>query len=303
MLTPFGLKVRQIRLEKGVKLLDLAGALGKSAAYVSAIETGRKPLPDHFEQEVAEVLQLTADEKSEVFQAADRTREKLKVGGLSAESRELVAEFARSVDRLNDSQIEAFKKLIRDTEFKMAADETPFHRRRRGFLVTGRSQDAIWGIANRARKLLDPSDGEQFPVMEVIEFVLPTMIPGFVLDIRSSEELDGDEARAIPAKNMIVFAESTYSEACRGVGRARFTAAHELAHMIMHRDVEFARPSDDFPIYRDAEWQADTFAGALLMPFQKVRACADSDEVAEKCGVTFAAAEVMCGKYAQKYRT
>lgn len=73
--------------------------------------------------------------------------------------------------------------------------------------------------------------------------------------------------------------------------------------MIMHRDVEFARPSDDFPIYRDAEWQADTFAGALLMPFQKVRACADSDEVAEKCGVTFAAAEVMCGKYAQKYRT
>ena len=45
MTTPFGQKVREMRHETGTTLKDLADALGVSQAYLSALETGRRPRP------------------------------------------------------------------------------------------------------------------------------------------------------------------------------------------------------------------------------------------------------------------
>jgi transcriptional regulator with XRE-family HTH domain len=45
MTTPFGQKVREMRHETGTTLKDLAEALGVSQAYISALETGRRPRP------------------------------------------------------------------------------------------------------------------------------------------------------------------------------------------------------------------------------------------------------------------
>lgn len=47
--------------------------------------------------------------------------------------------------------------------------------------------------------------------------------------------------------------------------RERFTLAHELGHLVLHR---FRRPSDD----AQAEFEAHRFAGALLMPEEDARA-------------------------------
>ena len=54
-MTPFGLKLRQLRRQKGVTLQEQADVLGVSAAYISALEHGQrgKPSPafvDQFEQ-------------------------------------------------------------------------------------------------------------------------------------------------------------------------------------------------------------------------------------------------------------
>ena len=78
--------------------------------------------------------------------------------------------------------------------------------------------------------------------------------------------------------------------------------AHELAHFLMHREVSLARmkPSDDHPIYRDSEWQADTFAGALLMSSSHLSSFETQYDAAEKCKITYSAAEVMWDKYEKK---
>ena len=51
------------------------------------------------------------------------------------------------------------------------------------------------------------------------------------------------------------------------------------------------------PIYRDAEWQADVFAGGLLMSARHANSFVNAEDAAAKCGITPAAARVMLSKY------
>lgn len=63
------------------------------------------------------------------------------------------------------------------------------------------------------------------------------------------------------------------SEPCR----SRFTACHEVGHAILHTlqlenlrkpsdGIELYRRKEDIPTYQRADWQAETFASAILMP-------------------------------------
>jgi hypothetical protein len=77
----------------------------------------------------------------------------------------------------------------------------------------------------------------------------------------------------------IVLSEATYDELECADGRARFSLAHELCHAcahartliqlmrIDHKRLGMLRSdSGETPAYRDSEWQANYFAGAILMP-------------------------------------
>lgn len=44
-MTPFGAKIREMREERGVTLKEMAAALGVSAAYLSALEHGKRGRP------------------------------------------------------------------------------------------------------------------------------------------------------------------------------------------------------------------------------------------------------------------
>ena len=46
MLTRFGKKLRTLRLEKDQRLKDMADELGVTAAYLSAVENGKRSVPD-----------------------------------------------------------------------------------------------------------------------------------------------------------------------------------------------------------------------------------------------------------------
>lgn len=46
MTTHFGKEMKKLRIDVGMTLIDMANAIGVSAAFLSAIETGRKRIPD-----------------------------------------------------------------------------------------------------------------------------------------------------------------------------------------------------------------------------------------------------------------
>lgn len=53
-----GVTLRTLRMTRGWKLGDLATEMGISYAYLSNIEAGRKPLPDHLLARAARLLDV-----------------------------------------------------------------------------------------------------------------------------------------------------------------------------------------------------------------------------------------------------
>ena len=80
MLTPFGIATRKLRLDKGMRLLDLARLTRCSAAFISAIETGRKAIPrDNYVAKVAAAMELSPAECRDLERAADQARKEVRV--------------------------------------------------------------------------------------------------------------------------------------------------------------------------------------------------------------------------------
>lgn len=287
MLTPFGKALRQIRIEYGLKLLDVAKALGLSSAFLSALESGRKTIPDGFVTKISKSLpQLNAGNVKDLRKAADQTRKEVKVDTLEAEDREMVAAFARSISELSPEQ----KADIKSKLLMSLDGETPF-RREVGMLVSPLSRAKITGLAEQVRDAVLESNQIAFPIIEFIELSMGTVIPDFHFQVRDCEEMGPMEGLVIGTRCTLVLREDVYEQACAGVGRARFTAAHELGHFLMHRNVSMARSRGaDTQIFYDSEWQADTFAGALLMSSRHLPLLRDADHAAKVCGMSPAAA-------------
>ena len=71
MTTPFGETIRRLREERGVTQKQMAEAIGVSAAYLSALEHGRRGTPSfNFLQRVAGYFNVIWYEAEELFSIA-----------------------------------------------------------------------------------------------------------------------------------------------------------------------------------------------------------------------------------------
>jgi Zn-dependent peptidase ImmA (M78 family) len=84
-----------------------------------------------------------------------------------------------------------------------------------------------------------------------------------------------EEAKTDVLVGTIYIKESVFNEAAhKRYCRAHYTIAHEIGHFILHRalnTLNFARTSEagSYKVYENPEWQADTFASELLMPYEQ----------------------------------
>ncbi|MCL1914983.1 MAG: ImmA/IrrE family metallo-endopeptidase [Eubacteriaceae bacterium] len=120
--------------------------------------------------------------------------------------------------------------------------------------------------------------------------------PKFCFEVVECHELPHDYAETLPQQNLIRVREDVYHNAIKGDGRARFTLAHELGHLLMHSNgvIALAR-NESIHKYMDPEWQANTFAGELLV---NPGLCVGRTAVfiAEKSKVSLQVAEIQLSK-------
>ena len=106
--------------------------------------------------------------------------------------------------------------------------------------------------------------------------------------------MKGRYAEALPQRNLMRIREDVYINASNDIGRDRFTLAHEVGHFILHGEgrVALARTNEEnIPAYRKPEWQANTFAGELLIPAHLIKGKSE-DNIAEICKVSLQAARI-----------
>lgn len=153
------------------------------------------------------------------------------------------------------------------------------------------SRAGIRNITNALKKQFNIPTDKPFPIVRFLEYILAGI--GLEFEIVSCMEMRGLYAEAIPEQGLLRINESTYNGACDGVPRDKFTIAHEIGHLLLHTPgrVSFARASHEIKSYENPEWQANTFAGELLVHTDSISGLSVED-IADKYEVSFAVATI-----------
>lgn len=156
-------------------------------------------------------------------------------------------------------------------------------------------------LASKVRKLLGLENVLRIPILEILEH-LHEIVEDARYEIVSPEELSDPDAHAETdiMDKCIKIREDVYDGAWAGNGRDRMTIAHEFGHfiLILVCGVKLYRIFDEekIPAYKDPEWHAKCFAGEFMINKNLVKNMTVL-EVAEKCGVSFDAAEFQLSKF------
>lgn len=114
-MTPFGERLRALRAGRGITLQAMAKALGVSAAYLSALEHGRRGRPSHaLVVAICAYLNIIWDEADELARLARLSHPRVTVdtAGLSPAATELANLLAERIRRLPPERIEQLLAIL-----------------------------------------------------------------------------------------------------------------------------------------------------------------------------------------------
>jgi transcriptional regulator with XRE-family HTH domain len=115
-MTPFGVRLRQLRDERAIALKDMAEALGVSAAYLSALEHGKRGRPTHaMVVAICAQLNIIWDDADELMRLARLSHPRITVdtAGLSSEATELANLLAERIRKLAPERVERLLELLK----------------------------------------------------------------------------------------------------------------------------------------------------------------------------------------------
>jgi len=124
-MTPFGLKLRDLRAKKGVNQKEMAAAIGVSAAYLSALERGHRGAPSwHFLQRIIGYFNIIWDEAEELESLAQHSRPRAVVDteNLSASATSLANFLAEEISKLSEEDCKAVRMEIAKRVYSRKTD-------------------------------------------------------------------------------------------------------------------------------------------------------------------------------------
>ena len=153
------------------------------------------------------------------------------------------------------------------------------------------SRVKIREIAKLIRKACRIEDEKYFPIVYFIEWYLPIIDPEFTFIVVPEAEMRDNYGLTNTAKHEMRIREDVYEGACAGNTRDRFTMCHELGHYLLHQPRLVSLARGTVPKYCEPEWQANTFAGELMAPYELVKGMS-VEQIAKECGMSTQAAKI-----------
>ena len=157
--------------------------------------------------------------------------------------------------------------------------------------VRPRSRAQLRNTADQLRSFCRVK-GPYVPIVEMLELHLAKL--GVVYEYVSKTEMGNNHGVSFPDQGLIRIREDVYERACAGEGRDRLTIAHEVGHVILHGNLSLARSATNprqMRPFESSEWQANAFAGELLMPLRWILSrCHGPHDLSHTFGVSAIAA-------------
>lgn len=115
MLTEFGRFLRKLRIDRGELIKDMAEKLDVTSSYLSAIETGKRNIPDTWPERIALLYHLSHDDTYRLHEAALRSAKTitLAIAGMDTPKKEAAILFAREFENMDDTLLMQIRDLLK----------------------------------------------------------------------------------------------------------------------------------------------------------------------------------------------
>ena len=113
-LTEFGKFSRKLRIDNGELLKDMAIKLNVTVSYLSAVEIGKRNIPEKWEEEIVRAYHLNLQEREELKEAIIYSKKvfKINVENFEKEEKDLILMLARKVDNMDEKEKNNLKQIL-----------------------------------------------------------------------------------------------------------------------------------------------------------------------------------------------
>lgn len=114
MLTLFGKFCRKLRIDNGELLKDMATRLGVTSSYLSAIENGKRNVPQDWPQKIIQFYELDKEQQEDLFKALQGSKKELRIdfSSYDNEDKQVLMALAREYKDMDDVNKEAIKNIL-----------------------------------------------------------------------------------------------------------------------------------------------------------------------------------------------
>lgn len=116
--TNFAKFIRKLMIDHDQNLGILAKELDVSAAFVSSVFTGKKPIPETWLDKIIKLYNLNKRKQEELLKAYSESKEsiKLDLSMLNQRKKELAIQFQRKFENLSKDDISKLEKILKESE-------------------------------------------------------------------------------------------------------------------------------------------------------------------------------------------
>ncbi len=118
MISKFGIYLRKIREQEKDSLRQMAIKLDISAAFLSAMEVGRKTIPVEYAEKIRSIYNLTEEQKIELENSIYETNEKvpIELAAMTEAQKDISLLFARKIKTADEELLRKLKEALLDEE-------------------------------------------------------------------------------------------------------------------------------------------------------------------------------------------
>lgn len=112
MISKFGLYIRKIREQENDSLRQMAIKLGISAAFLSAMEVGRKQIPLEYVEKIKGIYNLTEEQEVELENSIYETNERvpIELAAMNEAQKDVSLMFARKIKTADEDLLRKLKE-------------------------------------------------------------------------------------------------------------------------------------------------------------------------------------------------
>lgn len=116
MRTSIGDFLRKLRLARAQRLKDMAETLGVTSAFLSAVENGKKNMPDSWFAKIQDKYELTNEQYEQMKKCSLESQNAISLNIKNATdlNRELAVSFARQFDEIDEETSQQILNVLRN---------------------------------------------------------------------------------------------------------------------------------------------------------------------------------------------